>query len=357
MSLRILYDARSSRTPAGRYVMRGLTNGWLSDGRVEEVLVVVPPGSNGGDVPAGVTLVRSGTRSWFAYLARELGALATRRRADVIFSPNATPPRDSRAVLYFQDLKHVRTTQHHLLGARQRMGEALRSAWRRLVAPSCAFAACVSEDIAREVRSALPLPVVMIPNGVDVDGVRWTGQRDVVVVMGGIGPWKGEETALRAWASVAGGMRGATRLEILGVEPPDRRKSLEAMARVLGVDTSIAIRGMISREEFLREIATARLAVSCSRFEAFGLPVAEALVMGAPVLCSDLPAHAELVRRAGAGEVVPVDDSPALAAAIARVLAGREPPRLTSPPPGWQWADRARQHVDAFVEHLSNVRH
>ncbi|HSJ97731.1 MAG TPA: glycosyltransferase [Myxococcota bacterium] len=166
--------------------------------------------------------------------------------------------------------------------------------------------------------------------------------------MGGHGARKGEDDALRAWALLPARTRRAYRLRIIGVQPEERRDELRRAARRLLGDEPIAIDGGMSREDYLEHLATARLAVSCSRLEAFGLPVAEALVMGAPVLATDLPSHRELLARAGAGKTFAAGDVRALAASIARALNGEPPPRLTSPPIGWSWRDRARQHIDAY---------
>lgn len=354
--MRILFDARSVRTPAGAYIFRGLVTGWRADPRVTALFASVTSSSRLDGIPDGVDLVRAPDTGWVRYLARALPALATRCNADIIFSPNATPPRDERAVLYFQDLKHVRRDQHHRLSWRDRAGERARSAWRRMAAPRCAVAVCVSEDIASDVRRSLPLPVATIPNGVDVGGVRWSGGRDALVVMGGIGPWKGEEVAVRAWGALERTARGDAVLEVIGVEPPARRESLLSLGAQLGVSDSVSVRGVIGRDAFLRAVAEARAAISCSEFESFGLPVAEALLMGAPVICSDLPAHLELLGRASAGASFRAGDPHALAERLRELLGGNSPPRCEVPPRGWSWLDRARQHVDAFLEYGPHVR-
>jgi glycosyltransferase involved in cell wall biosynthesis len=355
--VRILFDARSVRTPAGAHIFQGLLRGWKADARVAALFAAVTPSSRIDGVPEGIEVVRLPHTGWIRHLTRELPALAARCRADIIFSPNATPPRDERAVLYFQDLKHVRRDQHHRLPWRYRAGEFARSAWRRLAAPRCALAVCVSEDIADDVRRSLPLPVSVIPNGVDVDGVWWNGERDAVIVMGGIGPWKGEQLAIRAWSTLGRVTRGATLLDVIGVEPLERRQSLYALAAQLEVADSVRVRGVIGRHEFLRAVAEGQAAVSCSEFESFGLPVAEALMMGAPVFCSDLPAHAELLARASAGAAFRVGDCEALAVLLRKLLSGEAPSRRLTAPDGWTWNHRARQHVDAFLEHVSHVRH
>ena len=59
---------------------------------------------------------------------------------------------------------------------------------------------------------------------------------------------------------------------------------------------------------------------SVNSTESFGLVQVEAMLCGTPVVASALPGVRDVVRRTGMGEVVPVRDSAALAAAICRVL-------------------------------------
>jgi glycosyltransferase involved in cell wall biosynthesis len=63
----------------------------------------------------------------------------------------------------------------------------------------------------------------------------------------------------------------------------------------------------------------AAILVAPSRAEGFGLPVAEAMAVGTPVICSDAPALVEVA--AGAAVVVPRDDADALADAVSSLLA------------------------------------
>ena len=68
---------------------------------------------------------------------------------------------------------------------------------------------------------------------------------------------------------------------------------------------------------------------SLNSTESFGLVQVEAMLSGTPCVCSDLPGVRVSVRETGMGEVVPIGDAPALAAAILRVIADRA--RYTRP--------------------------
>lgn len=349
--MRLLIDARSAVTPAGRYVVRGLAGAWRDDPRVARVMAVVPPSSDRGLLPDGVEPIPSTARGWLLHLLRELPAVARRTAPDVIVAPNATSIADPRVVLYFQDLFHFRTPRGGI-ATRDLVRERLRAIWRRRTAPGAGLLIAVSRDIASHVQADLAREVLVIPNGVDAGEERWTGAGDTVVVLGGIGDRKDEETAVRAWATLPLDVRRSYRLRALGVEPADRRNRLAALASSLGVD-GVHISGTVPREEFLEAIRDAPLAISCSTFEAFGLPVGEALAMGAPLLCTALPAHLELLDRAAGGRAFPLGDGEVLGREIARALGGDPPPRASVDPAAWSWRARAAEHIDAYESMLA----
>ena len=349
--MRILFDARSVRTTTGSYVLNGLTANWARDARVERVLAAVSRSDI--TLPPGVEPVTLQNRgSWIRHLAHDLPKAADRSRADVIFSTNATGPRDPRTVLYFQDLFHF----HHsegFLPLRAQLFETGRGLWRTFAAPHSGLGVAVSHVIAEEAKREVgKLPVVEIPNGVDTASIRWTGEEDTVYVTGGTGSHKSEDTALRAWARLARRRPPVGVLEIGGVEPATRRAELLREANDLQLGESVVIQGALAREVYLERIARARIVVSCSRLESFGLPVAEAIAMGAPVLCSDISAHRELLARGGVGETFPAGDHDALATRLRTALDGDLPRRLTSAPLGWTWQTRASEHIDAYQSYL-----
>ena len=76
----------------------------------------------------------------------------------------------------------------------------------------------------------------------------------------------------------------------------------------------------IPAEQLADEYRRSEVAVVPSVYEGFGLPAAEAMACGVPVVSSDGGALPEVVGREGDGIVVPAKDSRALAAAIQKLL-------------------------------------
>jgi glycosyltransferase involved in cell wall biosynthesis len=86
--------------------------------------------------------------------------------------------------------------------------------------------------------------------------------------------------------------------------------------------------------------------------EGFGLPLAEALAHGTPVICSDLPSYREQIGRLGATEfarIVPAGDAAALAEAMAARVALGEPTweervSIARVAERWTWHDVAKTY-------------
>ena len=93
-----------------------------------------------------------------------------------------------------------------------------------------------------------------------------------------------------------------------GVDP-----QVEAARHGMG-PAAIRVLGKVSDEDLAVILRQADMLAVPSRAEGFGLPVAEAMAVGTPVICSDAPALVEVA--GGASLVVPRGDQGALAEAI-----------------------------------------
>ena len=98
------------------------------------------------------------------------------------------------------------------------------------------------------------------------------------VWIGALEPRKGPRLAIHALAHAADGVR----LVMIGDGP--ERRSLERLARRLGVRDRLEFRGRVSRERAMEELSAAAAAVFTGLREEGGIALAEAMLCGVPVI-------------------------------------------------------------------------
>ncbi|NWF56399.1 MAG: glycosyltransferase family 4 protein [Syntrophaceae bacterium] len=92
------------------------------------------------------------------------------------------------------------------------------------------------------------------------------------------------------------------------------------VARKLGIQRRVTFTGKLSPEALRREYQKAQLTAVPSLYEGFGLPAAESMACGTPVVATSAGALPEVVGEDGAGILVPPRNPQALATAILQVL-------------------------------------
>jgi glycosyltransferase involved in cell wall biosynthesis len=167
-------------------------------------------------------------------------------------------------------------------------------------------------------------------------------------------PRKRIDVLLRTFAAVRRAVPGARLVKVGGALAPEQA----ALADELGILGAIAILPFFSPRD-PRDRATlaavyrrAALALQPSDAEGFGLPVAEAMACGTPVLASDIPVLREVGGAAAA--YAPVGDVDAWAEAALDLLDLRrraDPAHDARRADGLAWADRYRwsTHVDRLA--------
>lgn len=145
-----------------------------------------------------------------------------------------------------------------------------------------------------------------------------------------------------------------TRLIIVGIPGPETHR-LHQLVSHSGLSGKVCFLEGISEPELLWCYLNCQALVAPSSTEGFGLPVAEALIAGCPVVCSDIPAHREV--GAGHCRFVPLNghDEEAFADAIAAVVRQPKPRPLSLPQ--FSAPVLARQYVDLYCSLISSAAH
>jgi phosphatidylinositol alpha-mannosyltransferase len=200
----------------------------------------------------------------------------------------------------------------------------------------------VSEYARRTLVEHLGGDAVVIPNGVDVSffaqaepDPRWVG--GTIGFIGRINePRKGLPTLLAALPEI---LRERPEVRLLVAGKGDEEEAVAGLAPE--VRARIEFLGMVSDEEKARLLRSVDLYVAPNTGgESFGIILVEAMSAAAPVLASDLDAFAQVLDGGRAGELFPVEDAGALAAAAIRLLG--DPQRLA------ELRTAASEHVRRF---------
>jgi len=142
-----------------------------------------------------------------------------------------------------------------------------------------------------------------------------------VVCAGRLHPSKGQATLIEALGQRAADLEGVT-LHLLG--DGGERAKLEELARRCGLEGRVVFRGAVSREEVLREMASAEVTVVPSLDEAFGLVNIESMSVGTPVVASRVGGIPEIVRDGVDGFLFEPGNDLELGDRLLEVLSDRE---------------------------------
>jgi glycosyltransferase involved in cell wall biosynthesis len=348
-----------------------LAGGLLARGIAVDLLLGKPEGDHLGQVPEGVRIFSLGERSPAAFW-KTLGVARYLRleRPDVLVSAldvvgaavwaRLAARSDAKVVMW------VRTNLSQQIASTSRPAVAtVRRLSLRISYPLADAVVSVSSGVAEDVIRLTGVPrdrvhVVYNPVVTSELLIRAAEPADhpwfqpeappVIVGAGRLVAQKDFETLLRAFARVR--ERQHCRLVILGgadSREPTVQKTLERLARELGIEEDVALLGFTANP--YKYMARASVFVLSSIYEGFGNVVAEALALGTPVVATDCPSGpAEILGGGEFGRLVPIADETELAEAIVATL--REPlPAMT--------LRRRGQHfsVDRATEgHLSVVR-
>jgi glycosyltransferase involved in cell wall biosynthesis len=264
----------------------------------------------------------------FQQIALPLAARAL--RLDVIHSPAFVMPLwrgPQRHVLTVYDMTFFLMGHLH---TRLRASRAFRAAVRmsirradRVVVPS--------RSTRDDLLSLITLPperVEVVPPGIDerfhapasADGARRRARLGLpegyILHVGRLEPRKNLPLLIAAFAQlVHAGLEGDL---VLAGPSGWGSQEVHAALREAGLGDRVRLLGYVEPADLPSLYAGARLMVFPSLYEGFGFPPLEAMASGVPVVASECSSLAENL--AGAAELVPPDDTDALATAIQRLL-------------------------------------
>jgi glycosyltransferase involved in cell wall biosynthesis len=257
-------------------------------------------------VPAGVEPIELPARLQELRMAVRVPLLLRRLRPAVAHFVHSLPlALPCPAVLTVQDLSFEHDAS--LMGRRE-------TAIFRLVVPRSARRARRVVAISQRTKDDLVRLYDLSSDKIDVTPLaadpdfRPGGARgDYVLLSGAIEPRKNPLVAADAAAAVG------RRLVVVG---PERDRALAAELRARGAD----VRGFVPKEELVKLVQEAAALLFPTSHEGFGLPVAEAMACGTPVVATPDAA----VREVG-GDAVAYAEQDEFAATLERVLADPEP--------------------------------
>ena len=263
--------------------------------------------------------------------------------ADVLFSPAGFCPlrRSMPAVVVAHDLAFEHRPDFYRAPG---LLEYLKTWLPRSLRGAEAVAA-VSEHTRRDVLLTYGLPQEQVSTVYPGPGLlgesappagRAARFTHVLTVSSG-GPNKRLDLAVRVWAALAAGLRDRLPSLVIVGDPGEPTQSAALLAEELGVSEHVRFAGSVSDADLVELYRKAYFYLHTSEWEGFGLPLAEAMALGVPVLAGAAAAVAEVV--ADGGQVVPIGDVSSFADAARSLICDR------AANAHWAAAARARGHA------------
>jgi phosphatidyl-myo-inositol alpha-mannosyltransferase len=290
--------------------------------RGHEVRIVAP---DAADAPGVTSVGRSipipynGSIARLAFgprVAMRIRVVIRRYRPDVVHVHEPFAPSVGLAALLATRRPIVAT--FHASAPRSRAyriaSPALRPLYRRL-----AGRIAVSEEARRTVEEALGNGLRVIPNGVDCS--RFAGLPEpagsTVLFIGRFEPRKGARVLIDAFPALK--ERHPQAALIMVGEGSERRACEQAVPEALREDVTFV--GRVEPWELAQSMGLAAVVcVPSLGGESFGIVLLEGMAGGRPVVASNIPGYAAVLRDGIDGFLVPPGDPAALADALSRIL-------------------------------------
>jgi glycosyltransferase involved in cell wall biosynthesis len=310
--MRVVIDALPMRGDSLSIVVEHLLEGWVQTDLGDELHIVVgpdpqcafPEGVTVHSVPFGRSSFASRLHAQSVLVPRLCRSLGADVMLGVLPTTTITHLPCPRAIIVY-DMRYKLRPEHF--------------GWKSLLLRRFSYAigfrqadamVCISERTRKDLLRFKPWlkrrPMRVAHLGADhVDSWTVTADRAATPYAIAFGHYanKNVDVVLDAWALRHQRGEISLPLSLIGVSSSDR-PTLEARIAELGVEGFVSISPWLPIEDFRSLFASAGLVVFPSDFEGFGLPAAEAMRLGIPVVITPDPALLEVT----AGHATVMDD-------------------------------------------------
>lgn len=173
-----------------------------------------------------------------------------------------------------------------------------------------------------ETFSEITDKITLVENGIDYElysAIQRHPEDDKLLFVGRLSKNKRIDRLLDALGQLRE-IRPEAKLLIVGPDWEGLQAGLEQRTRDLGLDDAVTFSGKVPQTELLSALANAKLFVSASEYEAFGLSTVEAMAAGLVPVANRIPANSGLIQHGDNGFLTDFTDSAAAAAAIDTAL-------------------------------------
>ncbi len=345
--MKLFFDARYIRTDFHDGISRFSTELAAEVAKIADVTFLICDEAQTNYLPKDAVILKIHRPT--SVLEPFTALLLNKHHPDVVFSPLQTMGslgKKYKLILTSHDMIY-----YHFRTPPQQFGPLLRLGWRfyhltyipqRLALNAADAVVTVSETTKQEFEKTKLTNrlIIVVPNAPRTLSKTPTSLAHAprsLIYMGSFMPYKNVETLIEALRYLP-----AHTLHLLSRISPERRAQLEAR-KPRGVH--IVFHNGVSDDEYAALLQDNAVLVSASRYEGYGLPVAEGLALGVPAVLSDIPIFHEV---AGNGALfADPDNAQAFAAQITS---------LDDPTARRALTKRGSQHIAQYSWHESASR-
>ena len=182
----------------------------------------------------------------------------------------------------------------------------------------------ISNSVKYDLKEKLGLNAITVTNGIDLTQISYKKKESLssltfnIVQVGRLNiQYKGQDILIRA---VDKRVKEGRQVRLTLIGDGKSRAELEDLVSELGLNSIVTFLGNQSQEYVLSHLSDYDLFVLPSRFEGFGLAVAEAMAIGVPVLVSDNDGPVDIIANGRYGYIFKREDWVECASSITKIM-------------------------------------